>query len=118
MTESERKVREEFVIEAAYLMRDRLLMQEVWERLGYDVDVWLKWAMETPFMQGFRQLLFAKIVPNVKRLGLLTPRVREAFARLGVLQFEGLPDSTRDDRVTVPPALAALFGGALTAPLA
>jgi len=118
MTESERKVREEFVIEAAYLMRDRLLMQEVWERLGYDVDVWLKWAMETPFMQGFRQLLFAKIVPNVKRLGLLTPRVREAFAQLGVLQFEGLPDSTRDDRVTVPPALAALFGGALTAPLA
>jgi len=102
MTESERKVREEFVIEAAYLMRDRLLMQEVWERLGYDVDVWLKWAMETPFMQGFRQLLFAKIVPNVKRLGLLTPRVREAFAQLGVLQFEGLPDSTRDDRVTVP----------------
>src|SRR2546428_9833278 len=54
MTEGERKVREEFVIEAAYLMRDRLLMQEVWERLGYDVDVWLKWAMETPFMQGFR----------------------------------------------------------------
>jgi hypothetical protein len=48
----------------------------------------------------------------------LTPRVREGFAQLGVLQFEALPDSTRDERVTVPAALAALFGGALTAPLA
>src|SRR6058998_40640 len=68
MTASELGEREEFVIEAAHLMRDRLLMEEVWERLGYDVDVWVKWSLETPFMQGFRQLLFAKIVPNLKRL--------------------------------------------------
>jgi len=109
MTSSELREREEFVIEAAHLMRDRLLMEEVWERLGYDVDLWVKWSLETPFMQGFRQLLFAKIVPNLKRLGLLTPRVRDAFAKIGVLQFEDMPDSTQDERVTVPPALAALF---------
>ena len=109
MTAAELREREEFVIEAAHLMRDRLLMEEVWERLGYDVDVWVKWSLETPFMQAFRQLLFAKIVPNLKRLGLLTPRVREAFAKIGVLQFEDMPDSTQDERVTVPPALAALF---------
>ena len=109
MTPGELREREEFVIEAAHLMRDRLLMEEVWERLGYDVDVWVKWSLETPFMQAFRQLLFAKIVPNLKRLGLLTPRVREAFAKIGVLQFEDMPDSTQDERVTVPPALAAFF---------
>src|SRR5438094_9620160 len=109
MTAAELREREEFVIEAAHLMRDRRLMEEVWERLGYDVDVWVKWSLETPFMQAFRQLLFAKIVPNLKRLGLLTPRVREAFAKIGVLQFEDMPDSTQDERVTVPPALAALF---------
>ena len=109
MTSGELREREEFVIEAAQLMRDRLLMQEVWERLGYDVDRWLKWAVETPFMQAFRQMLFAKIVPNLKRLGLLTPRVREHFAKIGVLQFEDLPDSSRDENVTVPPALAAFF---------
>src|SRR5436309_11729239 len=109
MTSTELREREEFVIEAAQLMRDRLLMREVWERLGYDVDTWLTWALETPFMLAFRQMLFAKIVPNVKRLGLLTPRVREAFAKIGVLQFEDMPDSTQDETVTVPPALAALF---------
>ena len=109
MTASELREREDFVIEAAHLMRDRLLMQEVWERLGYDLDVWTRWSIETPFMQAFRQLLFSKIVPNLRRLGLLTPHVREAFAKIGVLQFEDLPDSTQDEKVTVPPALAALF---------
>jgi len=110
MTAGELREREEFVIEAAQLMRDRLLMREVWERLGYDVEAWLQWAVETPFMQAFRQMLFAKIVPNLRRLGLLTPRVREHFASIGVLQFAELPDSSQDENVTVPPALAAFFG--------
>jgi hypothetical protein len=118
MTDAERREREEFVIEAAHLMRERLLMREVWERLGYDVDAWLRWAVETPFMAAFRQLLFAKIVPNLKRLGLLTPRVREAFDRMGVLHFEHSPDSTEDETVSVPPALLALFGNQLASPLA
>jgi hypothetical protein len=110
MTAAELREREDFVIEAAHLMRDRLLMREVWERLGYDADLWTRWAVETPFMQGFRQLLFAKIVPNLKRLGLLTPHVRAAFAEMGVLHFEDNPDSTLDEGVTVPPALLAMFG--------
>jgi hypothetical protein len=36
----------------------------------------------------FRAMLFSKIVPNTKRLGLLTPRVRRGFEELGVLHFE------------------------------
>jgi hypothetical protein len=116
MTAAELRDREEFVIEAAHLMRDRLLMHEVWERLGYDVDKWMAWSLQTPFMQGFRQMLFAKIVPNLKRLGLLTPRVRAAFQEMGVLHFEDQPDSTQDEGVSVPPALLAMFGSALSAP--
>ncbi|MGH7822391.1 MAG: ferritin-like domain-containing protein [Candidatus Binatia bacterium] len=109
MTSSELRDREQLVIESAHLMRDRLLMHEVWERLGYDVDVWVEWSLHTPFMLAFRQLLFSKIVPNLKRLKLLTPRVRDAFDKLGVLQFEDMPDSTQDERVTIPPALLAFF---------
>jgi hypothetical protein len=87
-------------------MRDRLLMHEVWERLGWDVDEWVEWSLRTPFMTGFRQLLFSKIVPNLKRLGLLTPRVRDAFEKIGVLHFESMPDSTQDEGITLPPAIA------------
>ena len=116
MTSAELREREDFVIESAYLMRDRLLMREVWDRLGYDVEEWVQWSLTTPFMQGFRQLLFSKIVPNLKRLSLLTPRVREAFEKLGVLHFENFPDSTQDERVTIPPALLAFFGQAASPP--
>jgi hypothetical protein len=114
MTAAERREREEFVIEAAMLMRDRLLMHEVWDRLGFDVDEWVQWSLATPFMGGFRQLLFSKIVPNLKRLGLLTPRVREAFDKIGVLEFEHMPDSTQDESVTLPPQVLAFLGRVAT----
>jgi hypothetical protein len=110
MTEGERREREEFVIEAAMLMRDRLLMEEVWERLGFDVKQWIAWSLATPFMGGFRQLLFSKIVPNLKRLGLLTPKVRQEFDKIGVLEFETMPDSTQDENVTLPPEVIAFLG--------
>jgi hypothetical protein len=109
MSSTELREREEFVIEAAMLMRDRLLMHEVWERLGFNVDEWVAWSLNTPFMGGFRQLLFSKIVPNLKRLGLLTPKVRKAFEEIGVLHFEHMPDSTQDEGVTLPPDMAAFF---------
>ena len=111
MSSTELREREEFVIESAMLMRDRLLMHEVWERLGFDVDTWVQWSLETPFMGGFRQILFSKIVPNLKRLGLLTPRVRDAFEKIGVLHFEHMPDSTEDETVTLPPMMAEFLAG-------
>ncbi len=110
MSSTELKEREEFVIEATVLMHDRLLMEEVWPRVGLDARVWLPWSLNTPFMVGFRQILFSKIVPNLKRLGLLTPPVRSRFADLNILDFETLPDSTQEDETVMPPALTAFFG--------
>ena len=90
-------------------MRDRLLMGEVWDRVGLDAKVWLPWSLRTPFMAGFRQMLFSKIVPNLKRLGLLTDRVRAKYAELNLLQFEDLADSTVDETTAVPPGLLFFF---------
>jgi hypothetical protein len=109
LSESELKVREEFVIEATVLMRDRLLMAEVWERVGLDPKIWLPWSLTTPFMVGFRQILFSKIVPNLRRLGLLTPRVRAKFEELGILEYEHMADSTSEEETAVPPALINFF---------
>ncbi|MFQ5512881.1 MAG: ferritin-like domain-containing protein [Myxococcota bacterium] len=102
MTEQELREREDFVIFATELMRDRLLMQQVFERMGLDEKKWLHWAVNTPFMAAFRQMLFSKIVPNLKRLGLLTPRVRRAYERLGLLRFEDGKDSTQEIEATPP----------------
>ena len=109
LSEGEMREREEFVIEATHLMRDRLLMEDVYEYMGLDPKVWVPWSINTPFMQGFRQMLFSKIVPNVKRLGLLTPRVREEYAKLNLLRFEHLKDSTEDAEVTAPAELIEMI---------
>ncbi len=109
MSENELREREEFVIEATYQLRDRLLMEPVFERLGWDVDLWTNWAKETPFMVGFRQMMFSKIVPNLKRLGLLTPRVRAAYEKMDLLRFEHLKDSVEEPEATPPHELVELL---------
>ena len=109
LSESEMSEREEFVIEATHLMRDRLLMEDVYEYMGLDPKVWVPWSVNTPFMQGFRQMLFSKIVPNLKRLGLLTPRVREEYGKLDLLRFEHLKDSSEDAEVAAPAELLEII---------
>jgi hypothetical protein len=42
-------------------------------------------------------MLFARVVPNLKRLGLISPRVREAFTKLAIIEFEDF-DPTEQDR--------------------
>ena len=88
LSASERRVREEFLFEGCRLMRDRLLMEDVWEEMGWPLDEVREIVLNSETMREFRKLLFSKIVPNVKRLGLLTPYVRERFAELDILRFE------------------------------
>jgi P-aminobenzoate N-oxygenase AurF len=88
MTEAERRDREDFVILSSRLMHDRLLGQEVWERMGFPHDECEVAVKASRAMQVFRKLCFSKIVPNIKRLGLLTPYVRSAFEDLDVIEYE------------------------------
>jgi hypothetical protein len=88
MSEAELRDREDFIVDASRLMRDRLLAEEVWEHMGMPVQECLEICNTSESVRLFRTMLFSKIVPNVKRLGLLTPRVRRGFEELGVIQFE------------------------------
>jgi hypothetical protein len=88
MATAELRDREDFILEASRLMRDRFLGQEVWEHMGMPVAECLSLSLASASMKLFRSMLFSKIVPNVKRLGLLTPRVRRGFEELDVIQFE------------------------------
>jgi len=93
MSPHELREREEFLYEGCRLMRDRLLAEDVWETMGWPVAEVREIVLHSPQMVEFRKMLFSKIVPNVKRLGLLTPWVRERFAELDILQFEHLEAS-------------------------
>jgi hypothetical protein len=85
LTDAERADREEFVAEGCYLMRNRFRAQEVWERMGFDVHECLDFTEHSPVQQAFRTLLFSRIVPCVKDIGLWGPKVQHAYADLWVL---------------------------------
>ena len=88
MHESELRDREDFVIESSRLLRDRFLAQEVWATVGLPQAECEAAAASSTMLAMFRRLLFSKIVPNVKRLGLLTSRVRRGFEELDVIEYE------------------------------
>jgi len=85
LSSRERAEREEFVVEGCYLMRNRFRAQEVWERMGFNVEECLEFTEHSPIQQAFRALLFSRIVPCVKDIGLWGPKVQQAYADLGVL---------------------------------
>src|ERR687891_553165 len=93
LTQAERDEREEFVVEACYLMRNRFMAQEVWERLDLDVERCMQYVEEAEMTREFRAMLFSRIVPTVKDIGLWGPKVQKAYRDLGVLQYEDVdPD--------------------------
>jgi hypothetical protein len=87
LTEAERVEREEFVVEACYLMRDRFRNVELWDELGYDPQQVIDLTDRTPGIQLFRNRLFTRIVPCIKDIGLWGERVQKAYADMGVLDY-------------------------------
>jgi hypothetical protein len=89
--------RQEFAFEAAVRMRDRFLQQEVWEKMGVDVKEAMSLVIQDEGRVMFQSMLFSKIVPNCKKLGLLDAGdgwLRQKFTDLGVIQFEDWVDTT------------------------
>ena len=89
--------RQQFAFEAAVRMRDRFLQQEVWERMGVPVKEAVTLTLGSPTRMMFQVMLFSKIVPNCKKLGLLDRNdkwLRHRFEELGVIQFEDWTDTS------------------------
>ncbi|MEE4249196.1 MAG: ferritin-like domain-containing protein [Alcanivoracaceae bacterium] len=90
LSEEEKEDRAQFAYEACVVMRERLISTEVFEHFGWDVPAARERVLESYLMQQFRNLLFTRVIPNLKRIGLLTDKVRPKFEELGILQFENL----------------------------
>ncbi len=96
MSDAEIKDRQEFAYEAAVRMRDRFLSQEVWQRFGVNPKDIVPLVLRDPNREVFQQLLFSKIVPNCKKLGLLDRNdawLRRRYEEMGVIQFEDWADT-------------------------
>jgi hypothetical protein len=88
--------REDFIIYASELMRNRLVGAEIAKAMGWNVDEVRERVLNSPVGQQFRSMLFQRVVPNLKKLGLLTPRVRKAYTDLEIIQFEDFDPDEAD----------------------
>jgi len=101
MSDAELKDRQEFAFEAAVRMRDRFMQQEVWERMGVNMREIMPIVLNDPGRVIFQSLLFSKIVPNCKKLGLLDRNdgwLRHRFEEMNVIQFEDF-ENTGDEYI-------------------
>jgi hypothetical protein len=104
LSAKELRERQEFLLEATLHSRARATTPEVWERLGIEVADVLPCLREATERTGlspaaqFRRAFFAKLVPNVAKLGLLDANdgwLRERWAEAGLLdQVEELDTAT------------------------
>jgi hypothetical protein len=112
LSTAEIRERQEFAFEAAVRMRDRFLQQEVWDRMGANPKEVVPLLMQVPDRQVFQSLLFSKIVPNCKKLGLLDAAdgwLRTKFTELGVIGFEDWTDTGEEyDSLQATPATGAV----------
>ena len=76
LSDEEREERALFACEACVVSRERLEAR--------------KKVLDGFVMSTFRNLLFQRVIPNLKRIGLLTDAVRPKFEELGILEFENL----------------------------
>jgi hypothetical protein len=53
--------------------------------MGFDVEECLEFTEHSPVQQAFRALLFSRIVPCVRDIGLWGEKVQRAYTDLGVL---------------------------------
>jgi P-aminobenzoate N-oxygenase AurF len=99
LTEAEVRERQEFAFEAAVRMRDRFLSQEVWAHMGVDPAEVIPRIWDNPDRRAFQHLLFTKIVPNCKKLGLLDAGggwLRQKFGEIGVIEYEDWIDTSEE----------------------
>ena len=101
--ERARREREDWAFEMALLLRNRFLAHEFYEEFyGHLMtrEQWNELILSSEFMRRFRKTTFRLIIPNLKRINLLSDRIRPHYAALGLLEYEDLPaapDLTADD---------------------
>jgi hypothetical protein len=105
LSDAELKERQDFLLENTLRSRARSVTPEIWERMGVKIEdlapVLMQAAQNRRINQfaGFQAGFFAKLVPNVRKLGLLDANkgyLREKWGEAGLLQYEFADDTGSD----------------------
>ncbi len=115
LPEDQIEERAQFAYEACVVMRNRLVSTTVAEEFGFTHDEAMEINAASQGGRAFRTFLFERMIPNLKRVGLLTDRIRPKFEELGVLQFENLKHDGAIDWTTLEAPLTTGKGEILIA---
>ncbi len=91
LTERERREREDWTFEVSLFLRNRFYAHEFYDEYwGHAMPrkEWNALVNRSSMMSLFRRMMFKRVVPNLKRIGLLSARIRPRYAELGLLEFE------------------------------
>ena len=92
LTERERHEREDWAFEVALLMRNRFMAYEIYEEWfegRLTRQQWRDFVTTSPGMNDFRVNMFSRLVPNLREIGLLTPRVMKRYEEVGLMKYFG-----------------------------
>ena len=92
LSDEEKEERADFAYEACVVMRNRFGSDSVMKQFGWNVEEAQEVLNKSENSKLFNNLLFAKIMPNLKRIGLLTEKTQEKYAAMDILQFQDLED--------------------------
>jgi hypothetical protein len=92
LSDRERQEREDWAFEVALLMRNRFMAYELYEEWfegRLTRQQWRDFVMNAPGMNEFRTTMFSRLVPNLREIGLLSPRVMKRYEKVGLMQYFG-----------------------------
>ena len=92
LSDEEKEERADFAYEACVVMRNRFGSDSVMKQFGWNVEEAQEVLNKSENSKLFNNLLFAKIMPNLKRIGLVTEKTQEKYAAMDILQFQDLED--------------------------
>ncbi|MDX5331063.1 MAG: ferritin-like domain-containing protein [Caulobacteraceae bacterium] len=110
LPQEEIEERAQFAYEACVVMRDRLISTTVAEEFGFTREEAIEINNASQGGGAFRKFLFERMIPNLKRVGLLTDKIRPKFEELGVLEFENLKHDGAIDWATLERPLTVADG--------
>ena len=84
--------RAEFAYEACLVMRQRFHAVEIFEEYGWDIDETINYDESVKVRRDFQEFMFQRVIPSLKRVGLLTESIRPKFEKLGILKWEDFDD--------------------------
>ena len=105
LTEKERREREDWAFEVSLFLRNRFFAHEFFDEYYAHAMTRAQWeqlVLQSEMMKMFRKTMFKRVIPNLKRIGLLSDRIRPKYAELGLLDFEhgrAAPELTAQDLV-------------------